>query len=59
MSHGEQDTRPSSAAPDPVSAPASVSSTELMQGRRQIIIRHDGEHYRLQITRRGKLILTK
>ncbi len=36
-----------------------VSSTDLFQGGRELVIRHDGEEYRLRITRAGKLILTK
>lgn len=36
-----------------------LTSTELMQGRREIVIEHQGERYRLQQTRNGKLILTK
>ena len=39
--------------------PASVSSTELMRGRQEIVIVHQGKSYRLQQTRNGKLILTK
>jgi len=36
-----------------------LTSAELMQGRREIVIEHQGERYRLQQTRNGKLILTK
>ncbi|MBE7421392.1 MAG: hemin uptake protein HemP [Zoogloeaceae bacterium] len=44
----------------PDKAPAqTLSSAELMQGRREIVIEHLGERYRLQQTRNGKLILTK
>jgi hemin uptake protein HemP len=39
--------------------PATVSSQELMGGRRQLIIRHGREQYRLQLTNSNKLILTK
>lgn len=31
----------------------------LFQGAQEILIAHNGEHYRLRITRNGKLILTK
>jgi hemin uptake protein HemP len=34
-------------------------SDELFQGRNEIVIRHDGQDYRLRITRQNKLILTK
>ena len=37
----------------------SISSDELMAGRRMIVIRHGRDIYRLQITGAGKLILTK
>ena len=36
-----------------------VTSEELLGGARSIAIRHEGQEYRLQVTRNGKLILTK
>ena len=36
-----------------------ISSTDLMQGAREVIIVHGGEEYVLRITKTGKLILTK
>ena len=36
-----------------------VAAGELFGDRREIVIEHDGERYRLRITRRGKLILQK
>lgn len=36
-----------------------VPSEQLLQGRRVVEITHNGEVYRLQATRLGKLILTK
>jgi len=36
-----------------------VTSEQLLGGAREIAIRHDGQEYRLQVTRNGKLILTK
>jgi len=36
-----------------------VDSQTLFQGLREIWIEHEGERYRLRITRRGKLILQK
>ena len=39
--------------------PAPVPSEALLRGRRQVEIAHNGEVYRLQATRLGKLILTK
>lgn len=35
------------------------SSEDLFMGHRTVAIEHQGEHYRLQRTRSGKLILTK
>lgn len=35
------------------------SSDALFQGRQEIVIRHDGQDYRLRITRMNKMILTK
>ncbi|MEG0822642.1 MAG: hemin uptake protein HemP [Burkholderiaceae bacterium] len=36
-----------------------LSSQQLFRGRREVVIRHAGEDYRLRITRLNKLILTK
>ena len=36
-----------------------LTSDVLLQGRRMVEITHNGEVYRLQATRLGKLILTK
>lgn len=35
------------------------ASEALFRGNREIAIRHEGEFYRLRITRQGKLILNK
>ena len=40
-------------------APAPLPSEQLLQGRKTVEISHNGEIYRLQNTRQGKLILTK
>jgi hemin uptake protein HemP len=40
-------------------APPILSSEALLAGRRQVIIQHGGERYRLLLTRSNKLILTK
>ncbi len=36
-----------------------ITAVELFAGARELRIAHDGEEYRLNITRSGKLILTK
>ncbi len=36
-----------------------VTSVDLFQGQREVVILHRDEEYRLRITRAGKLILTK
>jgi len=46
-------------APRPIVSPRVVTSATLFGGDRQILIEHAGATYRLQITRQGKLILTK
>ena len=51
------EAEPSSALSQP-SGPA-LDSQLLLQGGRTVTIRHNGEIYRLQATRQGKLILTK
>lgn len=40
-------------------APPSIDSHELLAGRRELIIRHGSELYRLRVTASNKLILTK
>lgn len=39
--------------------PDVIQTDSLFQGNQEILISHKGEHYRLRITRNGKLILTK
>ena len=51
-------------APDPAPAgeadvPVQSRSEDLLQGRRELLIRHGDEQYRLRLTRMNKLILTK
>ncbi len=36
-----------------------IDSQQLLQGRREVVILHRGQQYRLQVTRAGKLILVK
>jgi hemin uptake protein HemP len=36
-----------------------LSSADLLKGQKSVAIEHDGLFYRLQLTRLGKLILTK
>ncbi|WP_083789437.1 hemin uptake protein HemP [Marinomonas sp. MED121] len=36
-----------------------VSTEKLMQGKNELTIIHNEQHYTLRITRNGKLILTK
>jgi hemin uptake protein HemP len=36
-----------------------IHIVDLMQGAREVILLHEGEEYRLRITKAGKLILTK
>ncbi|MGH1438609.1 MAG: hemin uptake protein HemP [Cellvibrionaceae bacterium] len=36
-----------------------VTATQLFQGGKTLLIQHNGDEYRLQVTRSRKLILTK
>lgn len=36
-----------------------VLVSDILQGRKEAILEHDGQDYRLRITANGKLILTK
>jgi hemin uptake protein HemP len=42
-----------------VEAEAEIVSARLLQGRREVVIRHSGQRYRLRVTASDKLILTK
>lgn len=44
--------------PQPENCPV-LQATELFRGGREVVIRHDGQDYRLRITRQNKMILTK
>lgn len=44
---------------DAPSSPGAVSAELLFAGAKEIVIRHQGDDYRLRITRNAKLILTK
>jgi hemin uptake protein HemP len=58
--HGARsaDTDASPVAADSPSMPV-FDSARLLQGGREVLIRHGGECYRLRHTRNDKLILTK
>jgi hemin uptake protein HemP len=53
-----RDTTPTATATAGIERPRLTSSV-LLQGHNVIEIEHRGEIYRLQLTRQGKLILTK
>lgn len=42
-----------------LASPLVLHADELFQGQREICIEHNGQRYRLRITRRNKLILQK
>ncbi len=43
----------------PSPSPIRIDLAKLLDGRREAIIVHNGEDYRLRVTSNGKLILTK
>jgi hemin uptake protein HemP len=45
--------------PNSMNPALAVGSQELLKGKKELIIEHQGRLYRLQATRQGKLILTK
>jgi hemin uptake protein HemP len=61
MSEPERPPHAASAEPAPraENSREPLPSEALLQGRRMVEIAHNGEVYRLQATRLGKLILTK
>ncbi|MBB1075616.1 hemin uptake protein HemP [Rhodoferax sp. 4810] len=42
-----------------LAAPAPLPSTAVLRGQKSVSIEHEGVIYRLQVTKLGKLILTK
>jgi hemin uptake protein HemP len=59
VSHDPSQRREFSKPGDSPPPPREIDSQELMQGSREIVIRHGTEAYRLSVTRAGKLILRK
>lgn len=54
------DSLPASPADDSTAnLPRVISSNDLLQGNREVLIEHAGERYRLLLTRNGKLLLQK
>lgn len=53
---GSQDRKP---APRGQREPPVIRSEDLFQACRELVIVHDGQEYRLRLTRQNKLILTK
>ena len=51
-----RDARP--ASPSETGAERVIDSGAVLEGRAEVVIRHNGRHYRLRATRLGKLILT-
>lgn len=40
-------------------SPRVLPSEELLQGQKEVMIQHEGEIYRLRLTRNGRLVLYK
>ena len=59
MSQPPRATRPDDVVGETTNIVPSVDSATLMKGRRELIIRHGADTYRLRITASNKLILTK
>ena len=59
MSQPPRATRPDDVGGETSDVVSTVNSVTLMKGRRELIIRHGADTYRLRITASNKLILTK
>ena len=59
MSQPPRAPRPDDVVGETTDIAQTVDSVTLMKGRRELIIRHGTETYRLRITASNKLILTK
>ena len=59
MSQPPRATRPDDVVGETTDIAHSVDSVTLMKGRRELVIRHGADTYRLRVTASNKLILTK
>jgi hemin uptake protein HemP len=59
MAQPPEPRRESPTLPAPYLLRKRITTVDLMQGAREVIILHQGEEYLLRITKTGKLILTK
>ena len=59
MIQDKQDTRAAPGEASPRQPQGRYDTATLFGGRREILIQHGDQVYRLRITRQGKLILTK
>ena len=59
MGRDDQDDARAQRAPQPGPGTRRLKVSELLAGEREAILEHDGQDYRLRITAKGKLILTK
>ena len=57
MTHRDSANEPATRSSTPVQR--RVSSRSLFNGAHELVIEHEGDRYRLRVTRNGKLILTK
>ncbi len=55
----EKNPEPAGEAPESRLPLPVLQAKQLFGDNREIVIEHDGERYKLRITRRGKLILQK
>jgi hemin uptake protein HemP len=53
------DTAPASTAADETAGPRRLPLDAILGGQREVIIEHRGEDYRLRLTSKDKLLLTK
>ena len=55
----ESSYEPAQASRPPATVSREITSADILQGAREVLIRHGEETYRLILTRNGKLILHK
>jgi hemin uptake protein HemP len=56
---GEPEGAPGPRVSTPGATPRRLDSIALFDGRREVVILHNGQEYRLHVTKSDKLILTK
>lgn len=57
--HSDRPPHPQDAKSGDETVPERIQVADLTKGAREVVLVHEGQEYRLRVTAKGKLILTK